>query len=174
MKWSAAPHAIGRIRERFGIRGRDADVTAWVNQRMAVAQYVGTIPDDEGKMRRVYTAGTAVIFALVDGDCVISVRRAKVQTEWRANLEKVAERELRKLKRQSIAEERRLVALRSQMETELCEQRARSLSARSDAKRFACDARVNALTMRLTEIERDIIRVRRDVLKAAESYAAIS
>lgn len=172
--WTAAPHAIGRIRERFGIRGRDADVVQWLNQRMAVAQYVGTIPDDEGKMRRVYTSGTAVIFAFVDGDCVLSVRKAKVQTEWRANLEKVAERELRKLKRKSIAEERRLVTLKAQMETELCEQRSRSLSARSDAKRFACNARINALTVRITELERDLTRVRREVLKAAESFAAIS
>lgn len=171
--WTAAPHAIKRIRERFGVRGSDADVTKWLNHRMISASYVGTIPDDEGKMRRVYTAGDAVIFAFVDDSCVISVRKAKVQPEWRASLEKLAERELRKLKRKSIAEERRLVSLKSQMETEMCEQRARSLSARSDAKRFACDARVNALTIRITEVERDINRVRRDVLKAAESYAAV-
>lgn len=173
LRWSATSHAIKRARERFNVRGSDVQVTEWLAHKLDAASFIGCIPDDSGKMRRAYTSGKVVIFVAIADNAIITVREASVQKEWRGVIERLADKELRKHKRRALAEERKLLELRSQMETEVCELRSAALGARSDAKRNACHARVNALTMRITEVERDINRVRRDVLKAAESYAAV-
>lgn len=172
-KWSAMPHAIKRARERFAVKGTDTHVKDWIANLIDKGTYVGIIPDDDGKMRRVYTSGKAVVFVALADNAAVTVRQATVHTEWKAAVMKMAERELRKANRKALAKERELVGLRSQMETEVCELRFAALGARSSAKRNACNARINALTVRITELDRDINRVRRDVLKAAESFSAV-
>lgn len=172
-KWSAMPHAIKRARERFAVKGTDTHVKEWIANLIDTGMFIGCIPDDDGKMRRVFTSGKAVVFVALSDNAALTVRQSKVHTEWKAAVQKMAERELRKANRKALASERELVGLRSQMETEVCELRLAALSARSAAKRNACHARINALTVRITELERDINRVRRDVLKAAESFSAV-
>ncbi|MNW67463.1 hypothetical protein D3C74_460500 [compost metagenome] len=63
--------------------------------------------------------------------------------------------------------------MRFELENEMIDVKDRLLRARADSRITALQARLNALAIEITQIERDLNAVRRSPSKLAESFATV-
>ncbi|MMZ45522.1 hypothetical protein D1872_71230 [compost metagenome] len=169
--WKCTAHASERAISRFGIR--PANVEKWITEQMASARFVSVSPDGKGRLRRMYVNPQVVLYVGVGDNNVVTVRETIRSTEWAAVVERMAMREVRKESAKAYQSERELLRMRFELENEMIDVKDRLLRARADSRITALQARLNALAIEITQIERDLNAVRRSPSKLAESFATV-
>lgn len=171
-KWYVKPHAVQRAAERFGIDAKTA--SAWFNDNMSAAAYVGNGVDDHGVERRLFTNKGVIFFADKAMDVVVSVRKAEARREFLASISGQAERQLRKKQRRVLEVERDLLGIKAETERELVDLRLAALRTRSVSRRLATEARISALELRLKDVSDTLFREKRELTILTEGFIAIS
>ncbi|UNL92813.1 hypothetical protein CPY53_04235 [Paenibacillus polymyxa] len=169
--WKCTAHAAERATSRFGIR--PANVEKWITEQMATAKFLSVSPDGKGRLRRMYVNPQVVLYAGIGDNNVVTVRKTIRTAEWAAVVERMALREVRKESVKAYQSERELLRVRFELENEMVDTKDKLLRARADSRITALQARLNALAIEITQIERDLNTVRRSPSKLAESFATV-
>lgn len=165
-------HAIDRIRQRFGIRGSDADIVNWANQKMAEATYVTEVLPDSNNDSRLF-AHNGVLFALDRKDpVIITVMKPRRVATVRRKFQRLAQAERDRIERKYTAKERRLMRMQAELEIELGERKLELMRARAPYRKLSLKARIAALELRCGDIPDEIRENKRAKTKQAEGVAA--
>lgn len=170
LKYGSTDHAVKRARDRFQVKGSDFEVKSWISSRVDSAEFVGVIPDGEGKMRRCFIKDNVVLFLDVTADIVMSVRKTNPRNEWTESLAKIADKEIRKAKRVVYEKEAKLIRERYEAESEMCELKMSTTTLKSKDKIAAADLRICEIVADVTRLDEEIRNLRREAMKIVESF----
>lgn len=163
-KYTPTRHAIDRARVRFGLASEE--VTEWINEKMTDAKFVAT----NGSKRLIYE-NEGVQF-IIDGatNAVITVHHALSTNFLRPTLE----REMRKIKRESIRETRELERRLAKAYAGLAEQMMNYANAKNPSTRASIGERIIETEAFINEVVNAIKRLNDNTqakLKAIELIA---
>lgn len=170
-KWRLTAHALRRITERFGVSKTSA--ANWANQHMAAAEYVCNSLADDGTYGRMYAKSGIIFIADLVDDAIISVLRAEIPVPAVAAVAAAVGREVKRKEVAVLKAEVEALATRAPLEQEAAALRLAIAKARTDARRNALTARVNAVELQIREINAEITREKRELTLLAQGYAAI-
>lgn len=149
-KYYPTRHAVDRLALRFGVGS--AKASAWVNDKMKNAVYVGS----NGRNGLTYESGE---YRLVIDDktgAVITVH-SKISTDF---LSEALAREMRKIKREHIRNVRKTEKRRAYCYTELAEMMLNHANARNPNTRKIIESRINAKENQIKQMTQNIERMK--------------
>lgn len=171
MKWRLTAHALRRITERFGIDKSSA--ANWANQHMESAEYVCNSLSEEGNYNRMFTKSGILFFADLVEDVILSVYKAEIKQTIAPAVAAAVAREVKRKELAVLHAEVEALAKRAPLEQEAATLRLAIAKTRSDARRNALTARMNAVELQIREINAEITREKRELTLLAQGYAAI-
>lgn len=171
MKWRLTAHALRRITERFGVDKSSA--ANWANQHMVTAEYVCNSLSDDGTYGRMYAkAGIVFIADLIDS-AILTVMKAEIPAPAVTAVAAAVAREVKRKELAVLHAEVEALTKRAPLEREAATLRLAIAKTRSDARRTALVARMNAVELQIREINAEITREKRELTLLAQGYAAI-
>lgn len=170
-KWRLTAHALRRVIERFGVTKSSA--ANWANQHMADAEYVCNTLSDDGNYTRMFTKSGIVFFADLIDDVIFTVMRAEIKAPAVSAVAAAVAREVKRKELEVLKAEQAAVIKRAPLEQEAVELRLSIARARTDSRRNALIARMNAVELQIREINTEITREKRELTLLAQGYAAI-
>lgn len=171
MNWTVSHHASKRVNERFGVK--PDEVVAWVNEKMAAAQFVSNSYADDGNEARMFVSGRIILFADLLDDHIMSVRYASMPRQAAEQLAEIAKRELRRRQLRCLEREREAFRLRGDLELEKVDLRLEIMKSRSEAKVATLTGRLNAVEAKLRELAAEIKQARRELTHMAEGIVSL-
>lgn len=157
MTLTLTKHARYRIMERFYVPAEA--VEKWAARQFKRAEYVTTVYDDFKDNVRVFLSGDIVL--ILDGvdDRLITVypagSKSEAYTPGLGNLirvQRLIRKDVRRLRGMMRHISAQTMADKLRIESELTERRRQYLRSRSETRRLALQARINALELALAEI----------------------
>lgn len=170
-KWRLTAHALRRVIERFGIDRNQA--LNWTNQHMADAEYVCNTLSADGNYTRMFAKSGIVFFADLIDDVIFTVMRAEIKAPAVSAVAAAVGREVKRKELEVLKAEQAAVIKRAPLEQEAVELRLSIAKSRSEARRNALTARMNAVELQIREINAEIARQKRELTLLAQGYAAI-
>ncbi|GAA0395898.1 hypothetical protein [Paenibacillus motobuensis] len=170
-KWRLSSHALRRVIERFGIERNQA--LKWANQHMADAEYVCNSLAEDGTYGRLFAkSGTIFITDLID-DVILTVCKARIPEPVTSLVAAAVGREVKRKEVEVLKAEQAALMKRLPLEQEAVELRLAIAKSRSESRRNALTARMNAVELQIREINTEISREKRELTLLAQGYAAI-
>lgn len=170
-KWRLTTHALRRVIERFGIERESA--FNWANQHMADAEYVCNSLAEDGTFGRMFTKSGIIFIADLIDDSILTVMKAQIPTPAVAAVAAAVAREVKRKEVAVLKAEVEALAKRGPLEQEAVTLRLAIAKARTESRRNALTARMNAVEMQIREINAEITREKRELTLLAQGYAAI-
>lgn len=171
MKWRLTAHALRRITERFGIDKSSA--ANWANQHMAAAEYVCNSLAEDGTVGRMFAKSGIVFVADLLEDAILTVMKAQIPAPVAPAVAAAVAREVKRKELAVLKAEVEALAKRAPLEQEAAALRLAIAKTRSEARRNALTARMNAVELQIREINAEITREKRELTLLAQGYAAI-
>jgi|GEM_PF-4952325 len=170
-RWRLTAHALRRITERFGVD--KAQATSWANQHMAAAEYVCNSLADDGTYGRMFAkAGIIIIADLIDS-AILTVMKAEIPAPAVSAVAAAVGREVKRKEVAVLKAEVEALAKRAPLEQEAAALRLAIAKARTESRRNALTARMNAVELQIREINAGITKEKRELTLLAQGYAAI-
>lgn len=170
-KWRLSPHALRRVIERFGVDRNQA--LNWTNQHMVDAEHVCNTLSDDGNYTRMFTKAGIVFFADLVDDVILTAMRAEIKVPAVSAVAAAVGREVKRKELAVLKAEVEALAKRAPLEQEATTLRLAIAKARTDARRNALTARMNAVELQIREINAGITKEKRELTLLAQGYAAI-
>jgi len=184
-RYNVTDHAIKRCVERLNKTAGNAK--AHLNDLMQTAYFNGNVPHPSGKIHKVYDhvkSRTRLIVS--EDDFIITVYKfpklpevespkpilSEVPTFLRDKVTQVVQRELARFESKERKVERRNSLSKAELEIEVAELKLRLLRARSESKKMALQARLEAVQIRIDELDNEINEVKREKTAVAKGVAA--
>lgn len=177
--YDVTEHAIQRAVERLGISKEHA--RNHLINIMQSAYYHGSTPYAKG-VRKLYdhVKSKTRIVVSDDNSTIITVYKFpeiyEATTEFpkfvQEKVAKVVQRELKRFESTERKVERRNTLYKAELEVEIAELNLRLLRARSESKKMALKARIQAIQLRIDELDNEIIEVKRKKSIIAKGVAA--
>ena len=170
-KWRLTAHALTKVTERHGVNRAQAQ--AWTNERMETAEYVCNMLSDDGNYCRMFNAKGIVFYADLLDDVIVTTHKAQMPPPAAPVIAAAALRELRRKEIAVLKAEEAALSERTPLERESITLRLALARTRSEARRNALTARINAIESRMREISAGLTREHRELAQLARGYAAI-
>ncbi|SMO92232.1 hypothetical protein [Melghirimyces algeriensis] len=167
-------HAIRRARERYN-RANDKDAEGYIRGILRRAEFVGETLDDEGNHAYMFAHGRHAFIVSLDHKTILSIQRFESIT-YGPLKEKVRDlhaKEYRKLDRRERAMRRRFELIKAEADVEIAQLRLTALKTRSEARRLACQARINAINEYINDLKTEIKTVADEKRHVARSQVSV-
>lgn len=163
-------HAIDRAVERFGIKRNLAD--NWIRTNLNKAKFISETISEDGNPARLFAYDRVVFILEAVENRVITIYKPKAPSEISSKITKLLNRELARFETAERKVERRNTLYKAELEVEIAELNLRLLRARSESKKMALKARIQAIQLRIDELDNEIIEVKREKTAVARGVAA--
>ena len=163
-------HALDRAVERFGIRRNIAD--NWIRTNLNKAKFISETISEDGNPARLFAHDRIVFILEAVENRVITIYKPTAPTSISGKIAKLLNRELSRFESEERKIERRNTLYKAEIEIEVAELKLRLLRARSESKKMALKARILALTEHISDLDNEIIEVKREKTAVARGVAA--
>lgn len=164
-------HAIERARQRFNIPHKQAE--KWIRDNLRKAQYLGITEDEGGKVTRLFGHNRIAITLDVEKNVVITVyERVKSPDSLRKAVTTAIQTELAKMDRAIERKETQVERTKADLYSEIGELMKQRQRTKSQSKKLALTAFINALHEHFNVLDGDIAEVQREQSKLRKGLVA--
>ena len=163
-------HAVKRVRERSSLK--EATIEEAFQHCLNIinnGEYLGWNSDNNGILSESYILGNEEVF--VRQNTIITFIKGEQKSSYEPiamKIYKVYRTELNKLKKLCLSKEKYLENLKYEADVEIAELTLLLHRARSQSKKLAYQARINAIKISLTEYEDELMKIYRDKSKVTK------
>ena len=165
-------HAQEEAKNKFKVPWKRAD--DWILDNFRKSTYIGTIFNENDEERRLFAYNRISFVLAPDRDVIITVYpRQSAPDNLRKAVMRVIESEKAKMERRLMRKKRDIEHQKAEIKIEIGERELERLATKSEAKKLALTARINALNAHFTILDADLMELKREkstLLKGVAVY----
>lgn len=164
-------HAIERARQRFNIPHKQAE--KWIRDNLRKAQYLGITEEEGGNKARLFGWNRiAIVVDLTETKVVTVYEKTKSTASVRDAVTAAIQTELAKMERAIERKETQVERTKADLYSEIGELMKQRQRTRSQSKKLALTAFINALHEHFNVLDGDIAEVQREQSKLRKGLVA--
>jgi hypothetical protein len=167
-------HALQRLEQRFFAPNSTKQAEDWVVAKLKHAKFLGIQIDERGNPGRFFVAKGVTLVLDQDVDHVVTIMSPSNAHKGRYH-KKVTDlvlAEFAKSERKLTRDSRRNEVITAELELEKAQLGVMLVRAKSEARKMALQARINAVQMRIDELPGERFEIKRELARYAQGVTA--